>query len=625
MKSSFYWFTWIFLLLVGCSTENEIVPLSSKEIAGYVQKGPFVVGTSVTVQELTDKLTPTGRTFATQIQNDNGNFIIKGNFSEEYAEIIASGYYYNEVAGKLSASPITLRTISKLSNKDHVNINILTTLQSPRMQKLINEGKAFETAVTQSQMEVLKAFHIEPENGINIFDQLTITQEGTGNAILLAISSIMQDDRTEAELSEFISKVANDIQDNGILDAQSLKDAITTSSSHINNVIVQENLRKRFEEIGMSNISIPDFYAYLDSNGDGELNGDKPYVNFTESTILIRAGVSTYTLEWTANFMPKVVLPEGCDWITITECTQEKLVFTLTKAEYNRQATCSILSPDNELLKEFTIIQEGSAMYFQITMGLQDMRGKSIYDFFDDKVSEIYIITFNNQGEILFTQKEINPVISYNTYKCCIKLDNKVFDNCTIYTIINSPYDFSGFKGNHSDFRNLKANIDLTTSKNLENFYMGETDNWTFDNSFDKDPNVEQPAPGVIMKRPIAKIDCAVEFINDTFSERVRSITLKGEILYDNGSFFKDTLGDKNSLTLTTSENNQFTTYLYAGSYIDNIDLVLDESSKFYHDSIPGIKINAGDKYQLKLRIDNNNISTEVYQSSDQERNIILE
>ena len=295
MKSSFYWFTWIFLLFVGCSTENEIVPLSSKEIAGYVQKGPFVVGTSVTVQELTDKLTPTGRTFATQIQNDNGNFIIKGNFSEEYAEIIASGYYYNEVAGKLSASPITLRTISKLSNKDHVNINILTTLQSPRMQKLINEGKAFETAVTQSQMEVLKAFHIEPENGINIFDQLTITQEGTGNAILLAISSIMQDDRTEAELSEFISKVANDIQDNGILDAQSLKDAITTSSSHINNVIVQENLRKRFEEIGMSNISIPDFYAYLDSNGDGELNGDKPYVNFTESTILIRAGVSTYT------------------------------------------------------------------------------------------------------------------------------------------------------------------------------------------------------------------------------------------------------------------------------------------------------------------------------------------
>ena len=162
MKSSFYWFTWIFLLLVGCSTENEIVPLSSKEIAGYVQKGPFVVGTSVTVQELTDKLTPTGRTFATQIQNDNGNFIIKGNFSEEYSEIIASGYYYNEVAGKLSASPITLRTISKLSNKDHVNINILTTLQSPRMQKLINEGKAFETAVTQSQMEFLKDFHIEP-------------------------------------------------------------------------------------------------------------------------------------------------------------------------------------------------------------------------------------------------------------------------------------------------------------------------------------------------------------------------------------------------------------------------------------------------------------------------------
>lgn len=102
---------------------------SAKEVAGYVQKGPFVTGTSVTIHELTDKLIPTGKSFAAQIKDDSGSFKVSGELSESYAEIIANGFYFNEVTNRLSGSPITLRTLSNLSGKENVNINILTTLQ----------------------------------------------------------------------------------------------------------------------------------------------------------------------------------------------------------------------------------------------------------------------------------------------------------------------------------------------------------------------------------------------------------------------------------------------------------------------------------------------------------------
>ncbi len=623
MKLSFYCFVSLLLLFAGCSTgENisgDIGEATQKEIAGYVQKGPFIIGTSVTIQELTDKLMPTGRTFATQIEKDNGNFTLKGELAEDYAEIIADGYYYNEVIGSLSMSSLTLRTLSKLSNKDRININILTTLQSPRIRKLINEGKTFETAVLQSQKEVLRAFNIEQETVYATFDQWNIVQKGEENAILLAISSIMQQDRTEAELSEFISKVAGDLQDNGTVDAQNLKEAITYSASRVDNYSVQTNLRKRFEEIGMTDIFIPDFYGYLDSDGDGQLNNAKPYVSTLDTHIVIQPGVLTYTLSWTANCTPKIMLPKDCDWITITDCTNDKLVFTLTDAEHDRETLLTVQSPDNKTLKELVVKQRGKAMCFQVTMELPDMGIRTVGNdnYFDDKVSDICILTFDDQGKLLFVQKEDHPIISASTYKCYIKLDNKIFNNCTIFTIINSPYDFSKFQGDLSELHNLQSNTDLTKVKNLENFYIGETNNWTLNHSLNEDSNVKKQILKVAMRHPVAKVECTVEFINSTLNEKVRSLTLKGGIFYNQGSFLGTTSAGNSNLTLTASDNNQFTTYLYRGSFIEGIDLILDKG-KFYSIKLEKMNIQAGSGYRYKLIINGDKVSVELGNGFDE-------
>lgn len=575
---------------------------SAKEVAGYVQKGPFVTGTSVTIHELTDKLIPTGKSFAAQIKDDSGSFKVSGELTESYAEIIANGFYFNEVTNRLSGSPITLRTLSNLSGKENVNINILTTLQLPRMQKLIADGKTFKEAVAQSQKEVLKVFSIEQESAGNSFDQWTIAQKGENNAILLAISSIMQDRRSEAELSEFIAKVANDIEDNGVLDAQNLKESITLSSASINNNQVQKNLYERFVALGMTDVSIPDFYGYLDSDGDGVLNNKKPYVNCPETYVLIRTGVTTYTLNWASNCIPKVKLPEDCNWIHIGECTSEKLQITLDETTYNRQALLSVYSPDGELLNEIIIEQQGTAMFFQIGMKLPGARRSSEYTFFDDKVSELYIAAFDNQGRILFVHNDKQPVISYNTYHCYLELEKSIFRGCTIYIIANSPYDFSNFRGSLTDFRNLQVDADLSTAQNIENFYIGEVGDWTINNSIDQDPTVEQPAPIALMTHPVVKVECSVSFIDQMEYGTVSSLTLSGKICYKHGSFFEQVSNGEADLKLTVSENNKFVTYLYQGSLVNAIDFTLDDG-RTYHVEAPEVDYKLGILYRYSLQV----------------------
>src|SRR5262249_46300640 len=83
-------------------------------VSGAVQKGPFVRGSSVTVQELDPKLAPTGRSFQVTTSDDVGDFAIPINVSSRYVEIIATGYYFSELSDDLSTAPLTLRSLADL-------------------------------------------------------------------------------------------------------------------------------------------------------------------------------------------------------------------------------------------------------------------------------------------------------------------------------------------------------------------------------------------------------------------------------------------------------------------------------------------------------------------------------
>lgn len=249
------------LLTAGCSGGNEGDD-NPVTVAGAVQKGPFITGTAVIVQVLKDDLNPTGINLNTQITNDFGGFSVTGEVESGYAEIIAKGYYFDEVKGVLSSGEITLRNLSRISSNNAVNINILTTLQAPRIRKLVSEGKSFGDAETQSQKEVLGAFEIECAD-CPPFGEMNIAEQGDGNAVLLTISAIMQVGRTEAQLSEFTAKVANDIADNGVLDQSDLKNGIIDSALAVDPDKVWENLVNRYEVLGQTDVSVPDFSGHI--------------------------------------------------------------------------------------------------------------------------------------------------------------------------------------------------------------------------------------------------------------------------------------------------------------------------------------------------------------------------
>ena len=88
------------MLLVG-ACKHSPAPAAPTPIAGVVQKGPFVRGSAVTVQSLDDQLAPTGQSFDVPTSDDLGDFALPVHATSQYVEVIANGYYFDELTGQL--------------------------------------------------------------------------------------------------------------------------------------------------------------------------------------------------------------------------------------------------------------------------------------------------------------------------------------------------------------------------------------------------------------------------------------------------------------------------------------------------------------------------------------------
>ena len=248
------------LMITSCNNKDDSAP--ARNLAGIVQKGPFINGSSMTVSDLKADLSPTGRTFETQITDDKGIFQVKNaSFTSNFIGLKADGFYFNEITGKQSSSQITLYAISDVTNKSSVNVNILTDLEMPRVEYLVSGGKTFADAKKQAQQEVMAIFNIY-RNDTRSSEDLDISVEGPDNGILLAISSIVQGFRTESEMSELLANISNDIKEDGILDGADLGSALINHAKYIDTLIIRNNLLARYSEIGAA-ASIPAFGKYI--------------------------------------------------------------------------------------------------------------------------------------------------------------------------------------------------------------------------------------------------------------------------------------------------------------------------------------------------------------------------
>lgn len=254
--------------LASCKVEPQpepIVPLKEFYVAGNAQKGPFINGSRVTIYELSDDFKPTGRTFEVNT-DEKGHFELKGvKLISPNIEILADGFYYNEVSGTLSNERIMLKAIVSLSDQSSLNINVLTHLVCERIKFLMDvKGVAFQAAKEQAQQELLKVFNMD-EIEIGDAELLDIANTGQGDAVLLAVSSILQGHRTTAELSKLQADMIADMKEDGILDDTLIQSTLISHSRILNLEQIGQNMISKYHELGLALDRVNDFDQYVEN------------------------------------------------------------------------------------------------------------------------------------------------------------------------------------------------------------------------------------------------------------------------------------------------------------------------------------------------------------------------
>ena len=203
------------------SVDEEAIPTSLDSLSGLSQKGPFTKGSTVELYELSDgrTLRQTNGNFLGSIDSDDGFFRINSrNLVSQYAMLVATGTYRNEVTGTTEDAKLALQAITDLTSRSTANVNLLTHLEFARVQYLVTEKKMkVKDAKRQALAEILNAFHIDT-TGVKNSEDLSVFGNGNGNAALLAISVLLQGHRSVSELTELLAKISLDFKEDGSWD-----------------------------------------------------------------------------------------------------------------------------------------------------------------------------------------------------------------------------------------------------------------------------------------------------------------------------------------------------------------------------------------------------------------------
>lgn len=339
-------------------------------VSGSVQKGPFSQGTSITIQALDDNLNPTGRNYSTTTYDDFGAFSIGSEIESRYVEIIADGFYYNEVAGSLSKSRITLRSISDLSEEGQTNINLLTTLESGRIRYLVSENAmSMSEARRQAEQELYDVFNIPLEVGDSGFDKADISKSGDGNAVLLAVSATLQSNRTEAELSELIAKISSEMQNTGTLGKSGLSEQVRLGGIGLDFEQIRSNLISRYEQLGQHGYEIPNFEDFMDINGNGVIDRDDQWLLVSDAQYQVPQSGGEYSVTVEYNVDYEVTVEDGCDWISVssadaTKAYLESTGYTVSVSENgsfeSRSAGITFKSKESSQSVTVYVVQDGA-------------------------------------------------------------------------------------------------------------------------------------------------------------------------------------------------------------------------------------------------------------------------
>jgi hypothetical protein len=244
-------------------------PATYTAVSGVAQKGPLILGSAVTAQELDASLNPTGKQYSYQTTSNLGTFNPNSTFTSQYIGVNASGYYFDEVANAVSGGTITLNGYSDLSAVSVLNVNLLTTLTYQRIQNLVTKNKlTFGAAEAQAESEVLAAFDIHNPSDFGRFSTFDLSKSTDGDHILAALSSIFVYGNTSGNLSTLIAAVQSDLGVNGAITNATTKAALLNSAQSVDPSVIAANLSNEYAAAGVV-FTAKNISDWLDTDGDG--------------------------------------------------------------------------------------------------------------------------------------------------------------------------------------------------------------------------------------------------------------------------------------------------------------------------------------------------------------------
>ena len=354
-------------------------PKKAYTLTGKVEKGPFIKGSRVVVQELNEDLTPTGRNFNTTITDDDGSFSIRdAQVSSKYVEVIADGYFYNEVTGALSSGQISLSALADLSESTSVNVNILTHITKERIISLIkNEKQTFSNARQKAQKEFYTIFGLQELSAKN-FNTFSIADGSKEAASQIVVSSTLLKEKSPAQLTEFLADLSNQFKASGSFN-DLVKNQIWEASTSLDYIQITQKLIERYETLNKQ-VSVLDLTYFVDWNKDGlagnELGeiGKEKILKFENDTLHVSANGGIYKNKLLANIPYKknasqigiIETPVFVDIynpIIFLDSTVSNNEFSLTIPAATgilmASRTISVYSYDGKITASFVVKQEG--------------------------------------------------------------------------------------------------------------------------------------------------------------------------------------------------------------------------------------------------------------------------
>ena len=252
-------------------------------IEGAVQKGPFIVGSTVLINRLDSRGRSTPSTLLAEIDDSVGSFSFETT-ERGPVQIVATGYYFSELTGQISDGQLTLKALYEVGTdaRQIAHVNILTHLINDRVLELIADGQpTLHEAIAQAEDELVAALadalaiaDLNEFSALSVYDSATAQNNPLGNAYLLALSTGFYKyarnkgqefgTATDAELTLVLNRISDDLADDGRLQPGPFIREFVTAIRSLSPGQIAANLRSRSLVDYPQGLGVPDISVFLD-------------------------------------------------------------------------------------------------------------------------------------------------------------------------------------------------------------------------------------------------------------------------------------------------------------------------------------------------------------------------